>query len=85
MPKLTVLLEYFVISVYSIRVSDYSIRAIQMSSAYKAIGFTLPTLGKDIKKKKNVLQSMGVQIYAAVKKTAADQKLQGFATPVEIY
>ena len=41
-PNVTVLLEYFAISVHSIRVNDCSIRVVQRSSVYKSMGFSYP-------------------------------------------
>ena len=41
-PNVTVLLEYFVISVHSIRVNDCSIRVVERRSVYKSMGFSYP-------------------------------------------
>ena len=40
--NVTVLLDYFVISVHSIRVNDCSIRVVEQSSVYKSMGFSYP-------------------------------------------
>ena len=42
MPNVTVLLDYFVISVHSIRVNDCSIRVVEQSSVYKSMSFSYP-------------------------------------------
>ena len=40
MTDVTVLLEYFGISMHSIRVNDCSIRVVEQSSVYKSMGFS---------------------------------------------